>query len=229
MSDKSKLWYLENFNLFKELQMPEMEVLSNMTTIHEFNKSEPIYFAREPSNEIFFLKKGRVKIARVSPAGKELILAIINPGEVFGELSIADENERTDFATAMDNSLICSINKDEFKGFLEKNPVLNLKITKLIGFRLMKHSERLEELVFKDASQRVASFILRFAAERGKKIGEQIFVRPSLTHQDIAKLTACSRQTVNATLTELREKGIIRFDRRKIIIDREDELRNFHS
>lgn len=218
MADKSKLWYLENFNLFEGLPHDKMMELEKITSMLETPKNDPIYFAQEPSNSIFFLKKGRVKLSRISPDGKEMIIALVNPGEVFGELSILDLEERSDFATTLDDSLICAISKNDFKKFLEKNPELNLKISRLIGFKLRKFSERIEELVFKDANQRVISFILSLAKEHGKKIGDEYFIKPFLKHQDIAKLTACSRQTVNSVLTDLREKKLINFDRRKLII-----------
>ncbi|MCF8261657.1 MAG: Crp/Fnr family transcriptional regulator [Melioribacteraceae bacterium] len=227
MADKTKLWYLENFNLFKGLKMDSMKTLDKIAVHKELPKNQPIYFANEPSNSIFFLKKGRVKLTRMSPDGKELIIALVNPGEVFGEMVMVDEGERSDFATAIEPAKICAITKDDFKKFVESNPVLNLRITKLIGFKLKKYSERIEELVFRDAEQRVVSFILNMAKEYGKKVGDEYFVKPFLTHQNIAELTACSRQTVNSVLTDLREKKIINFDRKKLIIHDEKKLAGY--
>lgn len=226
MAEKSKLWYLENFNIFEGLDKNSMETLKKITKMQDIPKSQPIYFAHDPSNSIFFLKKGRVKLTRTSQEGKEMIIALINPGEVFGEMSFIDSEQRTDYAIALDECLICAISKLDFKEFVEKNPGLNLKITKLIGFRLRKYSERIEDLVFKDATQRVVSFLLSMAEEQGKIVGEEIFVKPFLTHQDIAEITACSRQTVNAILTDLREHEVINFDRKKLIIKKKNKLEN---
>jgi CRP-like cAMP-binding protein len=211
-AEGTKFWYLENFNIFKDLKEESMQ------------ENQPIYFPQEPSNSIFFLKKGRVKLSRTSSDGKEMILALVNMGEVFGEMAFFDEGERNEFATALDDCLVCAINKNEFKGFVDKNPELNLRITKLIGLKLKKYSERIEELVFKDAEQRLVSFLLRLADENGKQIGEEIFVKPFLKHQDIAELTATSRQTVNSILTDLREKRVINFDRKKLIIYNREKL-----
>ncbi|MBL1215699.1 MAG: Crp/Fnr family transcriptional regulator [Ignavibacteriae bacterium] len=224
MAEKSKLWYLENFNLFENLGKSELEHLSKITLMQEISKNQPIYFAHEPSTSIFLLKKGRVKLTRTSSDGKEMIIALVNPGEIFGEMAVIGEEERVDYAIAIDNALICAIGKNDFAKFVERNSELNLKITKLIGFKLKKYTERIEGLVFKDASQRVITFILNFARENGKRIGEEIFVKPFLTHQDIAELTACSRQTVNSILTDLREQELINFDRKKLIITAENEL-----
>ncbi|GBD88006.1 cAMP receptor protein [bacterium BMS3Abin03] len=224
MAEMTKFWYLENFNLFEGLKSESMDELNRISSMQNISKNQPVYFPNEPSNSIYFLKKGRVKLSRMSPGGKEMIIGLVNRGEVFGELAYLDEGERKDFATTMDEVLVCAINKDDFKQFVEQNPELNLRLTKLMGLKLRKYSERIEELVFKDAEQRVISFLLRLAGENGKKVGDEIFVKPFLKHQDIAELTACSRQTVNSVLTDLREKGVINFDRKKLIIHNSEEL-----
>ena len=226
MADKSKLWYLENFNLFTSLKQESMMELNKLVKDKEIGKNQPIYFPNEPSSSIFFLKTGRVKISRYSDDGKEMIMAFINSGEVFGEMAYLGEGERTDIAVSVEPSFICAINKDDFAQFIEKNPSLNLKLTRLIGLKLKSYSERIEDLVFKDAKQRVISFIKKLADDNGKKVGDQIFVKPFLKHQDIADLTACARQTVNDVLTDLRVKGIIDFDRKKLIINKPDELKS---
>lgn len=226
MADKSKLWYLENFNLFTSLEQDSIMELNKMTKDKEIEKNQPIYFPNEPSTSIYFLKTGRVKISRYSNDGKEMIMAFINPGEVFGEMAYLGEEERTDIAIAVEPSYICAINKDDFVAFIQKDVALNLKITRLIGLKLKSYSERIEDLVFKDAKQRVVSFLVKLSDENGKKIGEQIFVKPFLKHQDIADLTACARQTVNDVLTDLRVKGIIDFDRKKLTINNFFELKS---
>lgn len=227
MADKSKLWYLENFNLFSNLKEDSMMELNKIAKEKEIDKNQPIYFPNEPSSSIFMLKMGRVKISRYSDDGKEMIMAFINPGEVFGEMAYLGEDERTDIAMTIEPSYICAINKDDFAQFIEKNPALNLKVTRIIGLKLKKYSERIEDLVFKDAKQRVVSFIAKLAEENGKKIGDQVFVKPFLKHQDIADLTACARQTVNDVLTDLREKKIIDFDRKKLVVSDMAKLKSF--
>ncbi|MGB5288206.1 MAG: Crp/Fnr family transcriptional regulator [Ignavibacteriaceae bacterium] len=225
MADKSKLWYLENFNLFSNLKQDGMIELDKIALEKEVDKNQPIYFPNEPSNSIFMLKSGRVKISRYSEDGKEMIMAFINPGEVFGEMAHLGESERTDIAISVEPSYICAINKKDFAQFIENNPTLNLKLTRIIGLKLKSYSERIEDLVFKDAKQRVVSFLLKLASEHGNKIGAQIFVKRFLKHQDIADLTACARQTVNDVLTDLREKSVIDFDRKKLIINHLAQLK----
>lgn len=229
MAEKSKLWYLENFNLFSSLDKEKMMKLNKLVKDSNIEKNVPIYFASEPSETIYFLKTGRVKISKYLPDGDEKIIAIINPGEIFGEMAYFNEGERTDYAVTIEPSLICAINKNDFADFVEKNPDLNIKLTKVIGLKLKNFSERVEDLIFKDANHRIISFIIRYAERNGKKVGDQIFVKPFLKHQNIGQLTACSRQTVNYLLTDLRNKGIIDFDRSKLIINKMAELKKLIS
>jgi CRP/FNR family transcriptional regulator, cyclic AMP receptor protein len=229
MSQKSKLWYLENFNLFSGLKVESMNKLDEIASMQETKKEEPVYFAKESSNSVYFLKSGRVKITKYQNDGSEKILAIINPGEIFGEMAYLDENERTDYAVTIEPSVICSINKNDLSDFVSKNPSLSLKLTKIFGLKVRTLSERVEDLIFKDADHRVVSFILRYADKNGKLVGDKIYVRPFLKHQHIGELTACSRQTVNYILTDLRTKKVIDFDRNKLIINNLSALKSIIS
>ncbi len=227
MAEKSKLWYLENFNLFKGLKDDSLKELNKISSMKEIKKEQSIYFASEPSQSIFFLKTGRVKIAKYNDEGKENIIVLINPGEIFGEMAYLEEKHRTDYAVTIEQSLICAINKTDLANFIKKNPSLNLKLTKLFGLKLRSYSERIEDLVFKDANHRIISFLLKLGEQSGKELGGQIFVKPFLKHQDIGEITACSRQTVNYLLTELRNKEIINFTRKKLVILKPDELKKY--
>ncbi len=218
MPGKSKLWYLENFNLFEGLSPEKMKELNKKLSMSNIDKNEIIYFADEPSNSIFLLKEGSVKLTRVSAEGKEAITAILKPGEIFGELAITSGSNREDTAIALDKVVICTISKENFEKLLIENPKFNLRVTKLIGMKLQRIARNLENLTFKDSSTRVIEFLTGYAEEYGKKIGDEIFVKTTLTHQDIANLTATSRQTVTTVMNNLKDNKIIDFSRNKIIV-----------
>ena len=139
-------------------------------------------------------------------------------------MALSGASEREDTATAMDDAVICTISKESFEEILLDNPKLNLKITKLIGLKLQRVERDLERLVFKDSNSRITGFISKYASQYGTKIGSEIFIKSSLTHQDIANLTATSRQTVSTLFNQLKNKGIIDFARNKIIIRDPDKL-----
>ena len=159
MPGRSKLWYLENFNLFEGLSFDKMKELDKKLSMSNMDKNEIIYFADEPSNSIFLLKEGHVKLTRISEDGKEAITAILKPGEIFGELAIAGGSIREDTAIALDETIICTISKENFENLLIENPKLNLRITKIIGMKLQRVERNLENLTFKDSSTPSKSFL----------------------------------------------------------------------
>lgn len=216
MPVKTKIWYLENFNLFEGLSKDKMMELSKKLNMTSAVKNEIIYFAEEPSESIFFLKEGQIKLSRISDEGKESISSILKPGDIFGELAIAGESNREDSAIALEDVLICTISKGNFEKLLIETPELNLRITKIIGLKLQRVNRDLENLIFKDSFSRVLDFLKRYAEDYGKKIGNEIFIRTTLTHQDIANLTSTSRQTVTTIMNDLKNDGIIDFNRIKI-------------
>jgi CRP/FNR family cyclic AMP-dependent transcriptional regulator len=226
MATETKLWHLENFNLFKTLSAFEKIKMSTKVKHNKMKKNDYIYFPEDPSSSIFFLKKGRVKIGSYSDSGKEIIKAILNPGEIFGELSLVGQEKRNDFAISLDNNLVvCSLGMKDMEEMIEKNPMIGIKVTKLIGFRLQKIERRFESLVFKDARTRILDFIVDLASEKGKPIGKEILVKHNLTHMDMANLTATSRQTVTTILNELKEKNLIHLERNQFLIRDIDNLK----
>jgi CRP-like cAMP-binding protein len=215
----SKLWHLERINLLKNLSEEELLDLEERTHLKSADKNQYVYFPEEPSKILFFLKRGRIKIGSYSSDGKEIIKAILYPGEVFGEMGILGEAKRKDFAIAMDDDTrMCTISTDEFKNTMSRNPDLGLEVTKTIGEKLRKIERRLESLIFKDARERIIDFMTEMSDKYGIIIGEEILVKHNLTHQDIANLTATSRQTVTTVLNDLKDKDLIYMERNRFLI-----------
>lgn len=221
----SKLWHLEQINLLKNLSDDELEEIDKMAVLKTAEKNQFIYFPKEPSKILFFLKSGRIKIGSYSEDGKEIIKAILYPGEVFGEMGIVGEENRKDFAVAMDpDTRMCTLNVDEFKEMMNSNAELSLEVAKNIGEKMRNIERRLESLIFKDARERIIDFMKEMAEKYGKKIGVEVLVKHDLTHQDIANLTATSRQTVTTVLNDLKEKNLIYMERKRFLIREIEKL-----
>jgi len=221
MAENSNFWYFENVSMMKVLKPSELMELEKMTVMVELQKNQAIYFPQDEARTIYFLKKGKVKISMVSENGKEIIRRILGPGEIFGELVLAGERKREDLAMALEDVIICKVNQISFKHLMSKNPDLNFAITKFIGLRFKKVQTRLENLMFKTSEQRITWFIKDFAKDFGRQIigfPGQWHVDMKLTHMEIGKLTATSRQMVTTVLRDLESKGIIKYDRKRIYI-----------
>jgi CRP-like cAMP-binding protein len=226
MPQKSKFWYLKHFNIFEGIDDAAMERVNRMSSMVAVKSHQPIYFPDEPAKTIFFLKEGHVKISRLTPDGKEVILDVVGPGEIFGEISFSRDDEQSgELAQALDNAVICTIKKSDFEDLMRMHPELNIQITKRIGLRMRKFEERVTDMVFKDVRQRIAAFLVRSAEEFGKIKSGVITVPMNLSHQEIALLVGAARQTVTTTLNELRSNGLIDFSRQGFMIKQLEQLK----
>lgn len=222
----SDIWFFENVDLYNLLCPHKVKGMADQHEFHDYKKGSFIYFPEQPSQSIYMIAKGRIKIGSYTEDGKEVVKAILGPGEIFGEMALAGEEERKDFAQALDeDTTVCPMRVEDMQELMARNKPLNLKILKLVGFRLMKMERRIESLVFKDARTRVIDFLRDMAEEKGQKVGFEIMIPFHITHKDMASLTGTSRQTVTTVLNELKERNVINFDRRKILIRDVEQLR----
>lgn len=219
MNSTSNIWYFEDIDLYNILCPHKVPSMQEKHTFHKFNKGDFIYFEDEQSEHLYLVADGRVKIGSYTEEGKEVTKAILAAGEIFGELALMGQEKRNDFAQAMDNNTsICPMNIDDMKELMAHNKALSLKIYKILGLRIKKLERKVESLVFKDSRTRIVEFLRDWAHEKGKKVGFETMMKNYLTHKDIAALTGTSRQTVTTILNELKEKNIINFDRRRILV-----------
>jgi len=217
--ENSDLWYFENVDLYEMLCPRKMGSQKKNHDGNTYQKDQFIYLENEPSDQVYMIAQGRVKIGSYSETGKEITKTILSKGEIFGEMALTGEELRRDFAQSITNdTILCPMRMEEMQALMLDNRDLSLKIFKLMGFRVRKLERRLESLVFKDARTRIVDFIREMGEERGKKVGFETLVKNYLTHQDIANLTGTSRQTVTTILNELRDQNLINFDRRRILI-----------
>jgi CRP/FNR family transcriptional regulator, cyclic AMP receptor protein len=225
MSNTAALWYFESVNLYNVLCPHKVKSMADKHSFNHYQCDQFIYFPDEPATHIYMIVSGRVKLGHYLDDGKEVVTAILTTGEIFGELALAGEEKRRDFARAMDACIICPLSLDEMKALMKDNHELSFKMLKFVGLRLMKLERKLELLVFKDARTRVVEFIKDTAAWKGKKVGFETLIPTKLTHQDIAALTGTSRQTVTTILNDLKEKNLINFDRKRILVRDLEALR----
>ena len=225
MPDKSQLWYFEEVDLYAILCPHKVKGMGEKHTFNSFRKNDFIYFPDEASDMIYLVANGRVKIGSYTEDGREIVKAILSMGELFGEMALAGEARRMDYAQAMDDeTMICPMNIEDMQELMKNNRSLNFKIFKIMGLRRQKVERRLESLVFKDARTRIIEFLKEMGEEKGQKVGFETMIKNHFTHKDIASLNGTSRQTVTTVMNELKDKNLINFDRRKILIRDMDKL-----
>ncbi len=222
----NEMWYLDNVDLLSLFCPRKTKELKEKFPIQTYNKYDFIYLPNESSTHVYMIAEGRVKIGSYSEDGKEVIKTVLQTGELFGELAIFGENKRENYAQAIDKQVkICPMTLEDMRTLMYKDKELSMKLTKLVGLRLIKMERKIESLVFKDSRTRIIEYLLELAEEKGKKVGYETLVKQFFTHQDIAKITATARQTVTTTLNELRDENLINFDRKRLLIRDLDKLR----
>lgn len=211
-------WFLEDVE-FKSMIDPSKPIEDPETMVHKtFKKGEPIYLPQDNADAIYFIKEGRVKISSLNEEGKEVTKAIIEGGEIFGELALVGNNQRRDSAIAMEVTQICLMTLNQVKSMMKSQSGIGMLFMKIMGRRVVDMEKRLESLVFRDSRTRIVEFLLDLADKRGQRVGYETVVRKFLTHQDIANMTATSRQTVTTVLNDLRAKNLLTFDRKRLLI-----------
>lgn len=224
MSDKA-IWYLENIDVGGIFCPQKLGDQINDHHLKIIKKDEYVYLPDEDSDKIYFINNGRIKIGSFADNGKEITKAILNEGEVFGELAMIGETKRRDYALAVEDTKVCIISSSEMKELIRDHNSLSLFFMKMMGSKVIEMENRLESLVFKDSRSRIIEYLSELVRKRGQRVGYEWVVRNFITHQEIANLTATSRQTVTTVLNELRNSEIITFNRKRLLVRDLDKLK----
>lgn len=216
---EAKMAFIERFPLFSCLSIEEKMQLTSQMEYREKLRYSFVYEAGEGSDVLFLLAEGAIKIGATSHDGKEVIKALIHPLAMFGELGLVGEARRQEFAQVMkEEAVLFAVKVEEFRRLMRQNFELCNRVMLYLGNRLSLAEQKMESLIFKDARTRIVDFIKDSVSDRGQRVGYEMLLRHSLTHQDIANITCTSRQTVTLVLNELRKSDLIYFNRGKILV-----------
>ena len=226
MQQPQTLWHLENIDVTHLLCPTKLgdEATMSKHLRPMYKKGEPVYVPSDMSDRIFFINEGRIKISVMNDEGKEITKAILGRGEVFGELALVGEERRHDHALALEDTTVCVVSLAELRSLMRERSDLNLFFMRMFGSRQLEMERRLESLVFRDSRSRIVEYLIHVAKSKGQRVGYEWVVRNFITHQEIANLTATSRQTVTTTLNDLRFKKLITFNRSRLLIRDLDKL-----
>lgn len=221
---RSRLWYIKRFNLLAGMSEEELMRIAAMTKMTKYAHGSFVYLSGDPVSSIYFLKEGSIKITGMTEDGHEVLLDIIGPGEVFGEVAALQEESHTNSAQALEDSLLCEMARKDFEDLLNMYPKISLHILKRTGLRLKKIESRLIDLICKDVCTRVKETLLDLIDTRAIS-GFQYSGKINLTQQDIANLVGASRQETARALKYLQDRDIIELKYRSIIVKSPDRLR----
>lgn len=219
MTNEAKITLLEQFEIFDCLNDQEKIQLGEAMEFRKKPRYSVIYQPGDTSEHLFLLSKGAIKISTHNNEGKEVIKQLIHPEAIFGELALVGESTRNETAQSLKEEIhYYTIRISDFQRVMANNTTLSTQLLTLFGQRMMAAETKLENLIFKDARSRIVSFLYEVVSERGRRVGYEMLLKHSLTHQDIANITCTSRQTVTLVLNELRKENLIYFNRGRILV-----------
>ena len=201
--------FLRSVNIFSDLSESELNSIQELCKTRKYPKNSMIILEEEMGDVVFIVMSGTVKITRVNDEGKEVILAMLGSGEVFGEMAILDGESRSANALSQENCEVVTINREDFLNLLKTNNKVSLSLMTEFAIRLRKSDQQIEALSLDDAEHRIGVSILNLAEEMGV-IRQGIVTVENLPYQqDIANMAGTSRETVSRVMKIFEERGLI--------------------
>ena len=200
---------LNSIPLFLDLDDVELANVEEHCTPRKYPKNSMVILEEEFGDIIFIILKGTVKITRVNDEGKEVILALLGAGEIFGEMAILDGEARSANALAQEDCELLAIQKSEFLNLLRRNFKISFALMCELAKRLRKSDQQIEALSLSDAEHRIGVSVLNLAEDMGVIRKGQVTIDKLPFQQDIANMSGTSRETVSRVLKLFEDRHMI--------------------
>jgi CRP-like cAMP-binding protein len=187
-------------------------------------KGSILFKEGDDGEHLYIIIDGKLKLGTSSGDGRENLLSILGPGEMFGELSLFDPGPRTSTATAVTDAKLLSLSHEKVIPWLKQNPEVSLQLLTRLSQRLRRTNEAVGDLVFSDVPGRVAKALIDLGDRFGKTTPEGLLVNHDLTQEELAQLVGASRETVNKALADFAGRGWLKLDGRSVLITDVDRL-----
>ncbi len=213
--EASKIELLSAMDIFQDLSGEEVEALMNSTPISTARKGAKFHGADGGPEVLFLLKEGKAELYRLSPEGKKLTLAIVEKGEFFGEMSLVGQRLVDTHAVALEDSVICALSRHDLEMLILEHPRVALRLIAALARRLQDARDALSLRAFMDVTGRVAGLLLKLAGEDSNLI-------EGYSHQNLAAMVGCLRESFTVVLDEFKKSGALTVGRKRVeITDRE--------
>lgn len=211
-----KNFYLKAFNLATNLDETQVKDLcDNMT--HKEAKKGQVTYARGGDKKVFLMVSGKIKISEINEKGDEMIKELIVPGELFGDVMLNYEGPNYEYAEVVsERAIYYVIEQKQLASMMQSNQILMMNYMAKVSEKFKNLESRYINMISKDVKARLIYCFKEWARKEGKKSGDLVIVKSSLTHSDLASLVSTSRQTVTEILNGWRETGDISYDRKEM-------------
>ena len=215
---------LARAGIFQGVDPAAIEVLTESLERVEFPRGTVIFNEGEPGDRLYIVSTGKVKIGRRSPDGRENLLSIFGPSDMFGELSIFDPGPRTSTATTVTDVRAYTMDRNALREWIAQRPEIAEQLLRVVARRLRRTNNLLADLIFTDVPGRVAKALLQLAQRFGSQEAGLLRVTHDLTQEEIAQLVGASRESVNMALADFAARGWLRLEGKSVLILEPDRL-----
>jgi CRP/FNR family cyclic AMP-dependent transcriptional regulator len=215
---------LARLPLFAALADEEATALSAVMSTRAVSRGHVVFREGDTGDRLFVVIDGKVKISRAATDGRENLLTVLGPGEMFGELSLFDPGPRTATATAVTESTLASLDHGDLRPLLIECPAVAVELLRGLAQRLRRTNDVMADLVFSDVPGRVARQLLELADKFGVADADGTLVQHDLTQEELAQLVGASRETVNKALSDFANRGWLRLEGRSVLLLDPDRL-----
>ena len=209
---------LRSAPLFRELDDEAAAALrSTMSEVH-LERGQVLFHEGDEGDRVYVVIDGKIKLGRTAPDGRENLLALLGPGQMFGELSLFDPGPRSATVTAVTDSTVLGLGHADLLPWLTGRPEVARGLLLQLASRLRRSNDTLADLVFSDVPGRVAKALLDLSTRFGVPSEEGVRVVHDLTQEELAQLVGASRETVNKALADFASRGWLRLEPRSVVI-----------
>lgn len=204
--------------LFAALDPEGAAALRASLVARDVAKGDVIFSEGQPGDQMYVIVEGKVKLGQTSTDGRESLLGVLGPGEMFGELSLFDPGLRTSTATALTDSIVLALGNDQLRPWLSGRPEVAAALLQALARRIRRTNEAMADLVFSDVPGRVAKALMELGEKFGEVTPDGLLVTHDMTQEELAQLVGASRETVNKALADFAQRGWIRLESRQVLI-----------
>lgn len=211
--------------LFEALNEEDARALRGDIIDVHLDRGERLFSEGDAGDKLYIILTGKIKLTKAAPDGRENLLSVHGPGEMFGELSLFDPIPRTSSATAVTNARLAALAHDDLRTWLYARPQVAMHMLQALAQRLRRINEVKADLVFTDVPGRVAKALLDLSDRFGVPTPDGVQVNHDLTQEELAQLVGASRETVNKALADFAARGWIQLAAKSVLVTDTDRLR----
>jgi len=200
---------LRKIPLFSELTDDELHAISALASSIEIPKKSIVVQEFDPGDSLYVILDGEVKVSTYSADGREVVLALLEKGSFFGEMSLLDEEPRSANVSTMQDSKFANIRRCDLVPLLLEQPAISLKLLTEIAVRLRKTSRVLERISSMDVPHRLYSYLVDHCHRFSQQNSKGLYTTVLPTHQLLADQLSTSRETISRAISQLKKDGIL--------------------